>query len=97
MRSMALHTKAGGCAGITHMIEEPVTGKERTAQPGGLTVTVTTTGNIRLLTPAGEIDHHTGDSPAWRPRPPHNANEDHLVAREPTAPPGVSCLRHGST
>ncbi|MFC8373569.1 MULTISPECIES: hypothetical protein [unclassified Streptomyces] len=45
------------------MAEESVTGTEQTAQSGGLTVTVTTTDNIRVLTPAGEIDHHTGDAP----------------------------------
>jgi outer membrane protein W len=50
-----------GCAGITHM-RGTVTGKEQTARSGGLTVTVITTDNIRVLTPAGEIDHHTGDT-----------------------------------
>lgn len=45
------------------MAGESVTGTEQAAQSGGLTVTVATTDNIRVLTPAGEIDHHTGDTP----------------------------------
>ncbi|MFF4401647.1 STAS domain-containing protein [Streptomyces sp. NPDC001480] len=33
----------------------------RTPQPGGLSVVSATTDGIRVLTLAGEIDHHTGD------------------------------------
>ncbi|MGW7256542.1 STAS domain-containing protein [Streptomyces sp. NPDC054834] len=34
---------------------------ERTPQPGGLSVVSATTDGIRVLTLAGEIDHHTSD------------------------------------
>ncbi len=33
-----------------------------TEQPDGLQVTAGATGDIHLLTPTGEIDHHTGDA-----------------------------------
>ncbi|CAK7286427.1 Anti-sigma factor antagonist [Streptomyces misionensis JCM 4497] len=39
-----------------------MTGGTHAVQPGQLTVAATITGGIHVLTPAGEIDHHTGDS-----------------------------------
>ncbi|MFI8194107.1 STAS domain-containing protein [Streptomyces sp. NPDC085946] len=35
---------------------------EQARQPGGLSIAVTATGDIRMLTLAGEIDHHTGET-----------------------------------
>ncbi|MFJ4982127.1 STAS domain-containing protein [Streptomyces coeruleorubidus] len=42
------------------MPEEPMADAEKTQQPRGLSVVVTATDGIRVLTLAGEIDHHTG-------------------------------------
>lgn len=39
-----------------------MTDTQYAVQPGQLTVAATITGGIHVLTPAGEIDHHTGDS-----------------------------------
>jgi stage II sporulation protein AA (anti-sigma F factor antagonist) len=44
------------------MAEQHTAGTERAEQPGGLTVAVAVIDGIRVLTPAGEIDHHTGDT-----------------------------------
>ncbi|WP_333777570.1 STAS domain-containing protein [Streptomyces sp. IBSBF 3136] len=44
------------------MSEGEMTGAEHAAQTGQLTVVTTTTDGIRVLTLAGEIDHHTGDA-----------------------------------
>ncbi|MEV6962773.1 STAS domain-containing protein [Streptomyces sp. NPDC051207] len=43
------------------MAEGRMTDTGRTEQVGGLSVVATTTDGIRVLTLAGEIDHHTGD------------------------------------
>ncbi|WP_336621286.1 hypothetical protein [Streptomyces sp. DH10] len=42
------------------MPEEPMTDAEKTQQPRGLSVVVTAADGIRVLTLAGEFDHHTG-------------------------------------
>jgi stage II sporulation protein AA (anti-sigma F factor antagonist) len=42
------------------MAEKPTTNNATTGQPGSLTVAAATIDNIRVLTLAGEIDHHTG-------------------------------------
>ncbi|MFG3207329.1 STAS domain-containing protein [Streptomyces sp. NPDC048192] len=39
-----------------------MTDAEEAAQSGGLSVVSITTGCIHVVTPAGEIDHHTGDT-----------------------------------
>ncbi|MEV0981820.1 STAS domain-containing protein [Streptomyces sp. NPDC049915] len=44
------------------MGEEEVPGSEHVVQPGQLSVTASTAGGIQVLTLAGEIDHHTGDT-----------------------------------
>lgn len=44
------------------MSEEEISGAEHTRQTGRLSVVATTTDGIRVLTVAGEIDHHTGDT-----------------------------------
>lgn len=44
------------------MSEGDMTGTEHPQQTGGLSVTATTTDGVRVLTLAGEIDHHTGDT-----------------------------------
>ncbi|MFI5972757.1 STAS domain-containing protein [Streptomyces sp. NPDC051452] len=45
------------------MAEAERTGTEHAEQPAGrLSVVATTTDGIRVLTLAGEIDHHTGDA-----------------------------------
>ncbi|MGV9288433.1 STAS domain-containing protein [Streptomyces sp. NPDC003719] len=44
------------------MGEEEVPGTEHVALPGQLSVVATVTDGIDVLTPAGEIDHHTGDA-----------------------------------
>ncbi|MGW5655100.1 STAS domain-containing protein [Streptomyces humi] len=44
------------------MPADDTTDTEHSGQPGGLSVTITTTDGIRVLTLAGEIDHHSGDT-----------------------------------
>ncbi|MEU1710955.1 STAS domain-containing protein [Streptomyces sp. NPDC005706] len=44
------------------MAEEEVTDTEQAAQPEQLSIVATTTDGIHVLTVAGEIDHHTGDT-----------------------------------
>ncbi|MDC2961522.1 STAS domain-containing protein [Streptomyces gilvifuscus] len=44
------------------MPEEEISGAEHTRQTGRLSVVATTADGIRVLTLAGEIDHHTGDT-----------------------------------
>ncbi|MFD8373524.1 STAS domain-containing protein [Streptomyces sp. NPDC059688] len=44
------------------MAEEEMTDTEKSEQPGRLSIVATTADGIRVLTPAGEIDHHTGDA-----------------------------------
>ncbi|MER6455964.1 STAS domain-containing protein [Streptomyces sp900105245] len=44
------------------MAEEEVTDTHKTEQPDRLSIVATTTDGIHVLTPAGEIDHHTGDA-----------------------------------
>ncbi|MFE9451894.1 STAS domain-containing protein [Streptomyces sp. NPDC006739] len=44
------------------MAEGEMADTEQTAQPGPLTVVSTTTDGIRVVTVAGEIDHHTGQA-----------------------------------
>ncbi|MFI2765019.1 STAS domain-containing protein [Streptomyces echinatus] len=45
------------------MAEEEMVNAEQAEQPGGLSVVVTTPDDsIRVVTAAGEIDHHTGDT-----------------------------------
>jgi stage II sporulation protein AA (anti-sigma F factor antagonist) len=43
------------------MAEERMPDTGQTEQVGGLSVVTTAMDGIRVLTPAGEIDHHTGD------------------------------------
>ncbi|MFF9262411.1 STAS domain-containing protein [Streptomyces longwoodensis] len=46
------------------MAEEPLVGTqhtEPTQPPAGLSVLTAVTGDVHVVTPAGEIDHHTGD------------------------------------
>ncbi|MFF4018714.1 STAS domain-containing protein [Streptomyces sp. NPDC001843] len=44
------------------MAEGETTDTETAAQSGGLSVLSTATDGICVVTPAGEIDHHTGDT-----------------------------------
>ncbi|MFD7130573.1 STAS domain-containing protein [Streptomyces sp. NPDC059894] len=44
------------------MAEEEMTDTERAEQPGQLSAVCTETDGIRVVTLAGEIDHHTGDT-----------------------------------
>ncbi|MGW2492109.1 STAS domain-containing protein [Streptomyces sp. NPDC001606] len=44
------------------MAEAEMTGTEHAGQAGRLSVVTTATDGIRVLTLAGEIDHHTGDT-----------------------------------
>ncbi|MEW2512861.1 STAS domain-containing protein [Streptomyces sp. NPDC046870] len=44
------------------MSEEEMTGTEHAGQIGQLSVVTAVTDGIRVLTLAGEIDHHTGDT-----------------------------------
>ncbi|MFC9930044.1 STAS domain-containing protein [Streptomyces sp. NPDC127190] len=44
------------------MSEAEMTGTEHAGQAGQLSVVTTATDGIRVLTLAGEIDHHTGDT-----------------------------------
>ncbi|MER5452827.1 STAS domain-containing protein [Streptomyces sp. NPDC002766] len=44
------------------MTEGKMTGNEHAGQAGQLSVVATATDGIRVLTLAGEIDHHTGDT-----------------------------------
>jgi len=44
------------------MAEEEVADTEQAVQPEQLSIVATTTDGIHVLTGAGEIDHHTGDT-----------------------------------
>ncbi|MGZ3097077.1 STAS domain-containing protein [Streptomyces sp. H62] len=44
------------------MAKDNATGTEDAMQAGQLSVTTSTTNGVRVLTVAGEIDHHTGDT-----------------------------------
>ncbi|MFF5030259.1 STAS domain-containing protein [Streptomyces collinus] len=44
------------------MSEGEMTGTEHAGQGGRLSVVTTATDGIRVLAPAGEVDHHTGDT-----------------------------------